>query len=80
MEFFHIFGEGGGEEYVHLFNAFVLKPPMKIEESRMSTKIASGQATPEEAKVWRENWNARAEFVLVNVDTVPGLFTVQKKE
>lgn len=55
-----------------------VKPPLTAEEGRMGTKMVNGQATPEEAKIWRENWNARARFVLEQADLTPGLFTVQK--
>jgi hypothetical protein len=54
------------------------KPSMTPEESKMGSKIANGQATPGEAKQWRENWNARAQFVLENGDRTPGVFTVEK--
>jgi len=54
------------------------KPSMTSEESKMGSKIANGQANPGEAKQWRENWNARAKFVLEQADMTPGLFSVDR--
>jgi hypothetical protein len=54
-----------------------IKPAATQERTEMGAKVSKGLATPEEAREWREYWNARARFVLENGDA-PGLFSVEK--
>jgi hypothetical protein len=54
-----------------------IMPPQASEQTETGAKVARGQATPQEAKKWREYWNARVKFVFDHADTLPGLFTVE---
>jgi hypothetical protein len=42
----------------------------------MGKKVASGQATPEEAAEYIDYWNDRVRFVFENADSMESLFPV----
>ena len=44
---------------------------------KMSSRVARGEATPEELSNWRKTWNVRVKFVFDNADTQAGLFSVR---
>lgn len=52
-----------------------IQPPSTPEFSALGGKVARGQATPEETAAWIEHWNARANYVLNNADS---LISVEK--
>jgi hypothetical protein len=57
------------------FNLAVITPLATPERQEMGKKMATGEATPEEAADYYQYWNDRARFVLENVD-MDGFFTV----
>ena len=57
------------------FNLAVITPLATPERQEMGKKMATGEATPEEATDYYQYWNDRARFVLENVD-MDGFFTV----
>lgn len=59
-----------------IFNLAVITPIATPERQEMGKKMATGEASPEEAADYYEYWNDRAKFVLENADTLDGFFTV----
>jgi hypothetical protein len=62
------------------FNLAVITPLATEERQQMGVKLATAQATPEEAAEYYQYWNDRARFVLENADTLDGFFTVKVYE
>lgn len=59
------------------FNLAVITPIATPERQAMGKKMATGEATPEEAAEYYEYWNDRAKFVFENADTLDGFFNVK---
>lgn len=62
------------------YDLSLTQPPATPEFMKMIPKLVNGEASPEEAKEWTEDWNARVEFIFQNADTLEGLFTVTDLE
>jgi len=58
------------------YDLSMIQPPGTPERTKMTAKLARGDATPEEAGDWVEYWNARVRFIFDNADTLKGLFTL----
>jgi hypothetical protein len=58
------------------YDLSMIQPRGTPEYKAMAGKLARGEATPEEARKWKEYWNARVRFIFENADTLKGLFTV----
>jgi hypothetical protein len=58
------------------YDLSMIQPPATPDRNKMASKLASGEATPEEAREWVEYWNARVRFIFENADTLVGFFTV----
>ena len=58
------------------YNLTLIQPPSTPDRLAMGTKMALGQATPQEAADYIKYWNERVDFVFENADTLPGFFTV----
>lgn len=58
------------------FNLAVITPIATDERKAMGTKLALGEASPEEAADYYEYWNDRAKFVFENADSMEGFFSV----
>ena len=58
------------------FDLTKVQPPATPTFREMSTQVATGKASAEDAAQWRQDWNERVRFIFKNADTLPGLFTV----
>ncbi len=65
-----------GERVSVNFNLMMVQPPTGEERVAMGKKMATGQATDEEAADYIKYWNDRVLFIFENADTLEGLFTV----
>jgi len=65
-----------GESVSVNFNLMMVQPPNSEERVAMGKKMATGQATEEEAAEYIQYWNDRVIFIFENADTLEGLFTV----
>lgn len=65
-----------GERVSVNFNLMMVQPPVNEERVAMGKKMATGQATEEEAADYIQYWNERVTFIFENADTLEGLFTV----
>jgi hypothetical protein len=69
-----------GERVSVNFNLMMVQPPVNEERVAMGKKMATGQATEEEAAEYIQYWNDRVIFIFENADTLEGLFTVSVLE
>lgn len=67
-----------GEKVSVRYDVTKVLPPSTQERNEVSAKMGQGTATAEEAAEWIIYWNARAEFVLNNADTLEGLFVIER--
>lgn len=58
------------------FNLVLITPLPTPARQAMGKKVASGQATPEEAAEYIDYWNDRVRFVFENADSMESLFPV----
>ncbi len=65
-----------GESVSVNFNLMLVQPPVSEERVAMGKKMATNQATAEEAAEYIQYWNDRVIFIFENADSLEGLFTV----
>jgi hypothetical protein len=62
------------------FNVMAVQPLATEERVAMGVKMASGNATAEEASDYVKHWNERVDCIFENADSMDGLFTVKVYE